>query len=168
MWHRVHMVQMISDVSLWKDRDVRTRSKANQQLEEARSRHSGMTNPLYVREEEIRVAMLEADRALRELDNTCVDEELLSERNKVSEHLNTMRSRRSECESKSRELRIGAKPDREETKYVSTSKAEDLNARADRRDAQAKELEKELPSLRKQISKTEAQEKEIRERMLAP
>ena len=142
--------------------------KANQQLELAETRHTEITDPLYVRLEEIRLAKTEADRALQELERTCDDEDLIAGLEAVSEQLKTLHTHRARCEKESRELRSSAESDRQETRFVTQTRAEDLRERADRRDARAQEMETELPGLRKQISKAEAREKAIREQMLAP
>lgn len=155
--------------------------KANADLAAAEQRHQEATHPLLCRRDEIRDAMLESERAKRELERTCTDEDLLAELASTAVKLANLRNQAAELErsitahrQRAADLRAAAhellNPREASTRDESAAKAQatDLRTRAENRESQVSDLERQLTSVRSQITANERTESTLRTRLLVP
>lgn len=155
--------------------------QAGAELTAAEQRHQEATHPLLCRRDEIRDALFEAERAKRELERTCADEDLLSELVATNATLANLRSLATELDQKitahrqrAIDLRTAAhqllNPREVSTRDEQLAKAEaaDLRSRAENNEAQIPGLEKQLASVREQIATSERTDATLRNRQLVP
>lgn len=123
--------------------------------------------------------MFEADRAKRELERTCSDEDLLTELASTAATLANLRNHAAELErsitahrQRAIELRTAAhellNPREVSTRDESAarSQATDLRTRANNREAQIPNLERQLACIRDQIAVADRREAAMRGRLL--
>jgi len=154
-----------------KDRDgiEQQIAEADQLLEQAEFQHEETTAPLYARIEAIKQASTAADRARRELWETCAYPELKDRLGQVSNRFRDLDAQRAEIESRAADIRRFAEGDRQEIRFVANkAQEEELSERADRYEKSAKKLEAEAAALRPEINKLQQEEKWIRNQMLEP
>lgn len=155
--------------------------QAGAELTAAEQRHQEATHPLLCRRDEIRDALFEAERAKRELERTCADEDLLSELASTTATLANLRTQAAELEQKitahrqrAIDLRTVAhqllNPREVSTRDESAAKAEaaDLRSRAENNEAQIPDLKKQLDSVHNQITASGQTDAVLRSRLLAP
>ena len=144
-------------------------AEADQLLEQAETQHEETTAPLYARIEAIKQASTDADRARRELWETCAYPELKDRLAHVTERFRDLDSKRAEIESRAADMRRFAESDRQEIRFVvNKAQEEELSERADRYEKSAKKLEAEAAELLPEIDTLQQEEKRIRNRMLEP
>ena len=154
-----------------KDREgiKRQIAEADQLLEQAETQHEETTAPLYARVEAIKQASTDADRARRELWETCAYPELRDELTRVSERLQVLHTQLAGIEKEKDDLRHWAESDRQEIRFVAHKSEEaELRERADRYEKNAKKLEAEAAELLPEIDRLQQEEKRIRNQMLEP
>jgi len=154
-----------------KDRDgiERQIAEADQLLEQAETQHEETTAPLYARIEAIKQASTDANRARRELWETCVYPELKGRLAQVSNRFRDLDAQRAEIESWSAGMLRFVEGYRQEIRFVANkAQEEEVSERADRYEKSAKKLEAEAAALRPGISKLQQEEEQIRDLMLEP
>lgn len=155
--------------------------RADAELTAAEQRHQETTYPLLCRRDEIRDAMMEADRAKRELERTCADEDLLAELASVGTTLANLRNQVGELErsitahrQRAADLRAAAhellNPREVSTRDESAARtqATDLRSRANHHETQIPNIERQLDCVRDQIAASEQSEATLRNRLLVP
>lgn len=149
---------------------VETRlKKLEKEFAAVAKKHRSTTAPLYGRLEQVKREIREGENAERDLWRSCIDPDLLAEWNEVSSKLKEAHGRRAKLELGSREKRETAKSDRAEAEI----RERDIYGRsflelADKRDAEAAEMETELEEVYARIAELEKRERDVRERMLVP
>jgi len=144
-------------------------AEADQLLEQAETQHEETTAPLYARIEAIKQASTEADRARRELWETCAYPELKDRLVQVNNRFRDLDAQRADIESRAADMRRFAEGDRQEIRFVANkAQEEELSERADRYEKNAKKLEAEAAALRPEIGKLQQEEQRIRDLMLEP
>jgi chromosome segregation ATPase len=154
---------------------------ADAELTAAEQRHQEAIHPLLCRRDEIRDALFEAERAKRELERTCADEDLLSELASTAVTLAKLRTHSAELERSIAERRQRAAdlydaaeqaPNSREgstrDKAVARAEATELRARAKHNETQVPGLERQLATIRQEITVTECEESTLRDRLLVP
>lgn len=144
-------------------------AEADTLLEQAESHHEETTAPLYAHIEMMKQAIADADRARRELWETCSYPELCDELTRVTQRLEALHKQRASAEKEANDLRQWAESDRQKILRVAyQSKETELRERADRYDRKAKKLESDVAGLRLQIEQLAEEEKQLRNQMLEP
>lgn len=142
--------------------------EADRALADAEQRHENTTHPLYSKLEQIKQVESDGEEAKRKLQETCADGEVLRKLAHVSTEKNALVYRRVELRDRSFELRRAGQADLARDSHIITTDNTGLRERGEQRLAAAKECEKEVAILEKEIAKLEQQERAIQERMLVP
>ncbi len=143
--------------------------EADKLLEQAEIRHEEITSPLYGRIEAIKQANVAADRARRELWETCADPDLQNRLARVSQRFKELSEKHVQIKNRAVDMHRFAEGDRQEIGFAANkTHADELNERADRYEKQAKRLDSEAAELLPQIKKLEEEEQRIRDQMLEP
>lgn len=144
-------------------------AEADRIFNDANARHDATVDPLGIRLKQIKTLTSEADRARQELYSTCPNADLVSRLEEVTRPLDQAKRRLGSAETQARNLRNQAKTERADAELcVREPNAEAHVKEAENCDAQARELERELPGLRRQVADLERQDVEIRAKMLVP
>ncbi len=144
-------------------------AEADRLLEQAEVLHEETTTPLYGRIEAIKQANVAADRARRELWETCADPDLQNRLARVSQRFKELSEKHVQIKNRAADTHRFAEGDRREVGFAANkTHADELNERADRYEKKATKLESEAAQLLPQIKKLEQEEQRIREQMLKP
>jgi hypothetical protein len=144
-------------------------AEADKLLEQAEIKHDETTVPLYGRIEAIKQANVAADRARRELWDTCDKTELQNRLARVSQRFKELSGQHLEIKHRAADMNRFAEGDRHEVGFAANkTHADELNERGERYEKKAKRLESEAAELLPQIKKLEQEEQRIREQMLEP
>ena len=144
-------------------------AEADRIFKEADAKHNSTVNPLHFRLRQLKMLTSEAEQARRELWDTCGDDDLVEQLDKVSRSLDEASRRLATMETEARNHCHAAKFEREQAKYAEKKPDADMHSKeAVRHDNQARPLEVQLPALRQQVADLERQDRNIREKMLVP
>ena len=144
-------------------------AKADRIFNEADAKHESTVDPLLLRLRQLKMLTKEAEKARRELWNTCRDEDLVAQLDEVSRELAKVSRQLSETETKARNHRQTAAYEYEQAKFAKKKPdVEQHRKSAVMFEDNAHQMEVQLPALRTQVAKLEKQEREIREKMLVP
>jgi hypothetical protein len=142
---------------------------ADKLLEQAEAQHEDTTAPLYARIEAIKEADAVAERARRDLWESCDYPELRDSLTRVLEQYRRPRGQLNDLRMRAADMRRFAEGDRNEQRFAPNKAAEvELSQRADRHDQTATKLEAEAEQLMPQIAELEKEEKQLRHEMLTP
>jgi chromosome segregation ATPase len=164
-----HAVDQESKLMKEREQIDRRIQQAGAELTAAEQRHQEITHPLLCRRDEIRDALFEAERAKRELERTCADEDLKAELTSTATTLVNLRNQATELEQ-----RIAMH--RQRATDLRTAAHQLLNPRevstrdesAARAEATIPELERQLKSVRVRITENVRTESTLRNRLLVP
>ena len=162
---------MDSEPKLAEERtDIEKRiAEADRIFNQVDAKHDETVDPLHARLRQIKALISEADDARLELWDTCGDEELVTRLDEVSRPLTELSHRLDAMETEARNLRNQAKYEREQAKHAERKpNIESHTKEAARCDTEARQLEREIPALRRQVEELTYQEAAIREQMLVP
>jgi chromosome segregation ATPase len=144
-------------------------AEADRIFNDASARHDATVDPLDIRLKQIKTLTSEADLARQELYSTCPNADLVSRLEEIARPLDQAKRRLGSAETQGCNLRNQAKAERADAELcVREPNAEAHVKGAENCDAQARELERELRGLRRQVVDLERQDAEIRERLLVP
>lgn len=142
---------------------------AARELEAAEQRHAAVVKPLLGRRSDIIQANFAADRARKELTDTCADEALCRQVADVTAKLKAAHARVGELRDAISDNRERAKTDRAEADRRTDELAKRRwLATAETREKIAARAERELPDAEKALAALQEQEKALREQMLVP
>jgi chromosome segregation ATPase len=143
-------------------------AEADTILAKAEEKHEATATPLYGRLSQIKRATADAERARKELQDSCPDADLCAQLEDVRSRLTAAHNRRAELERECSSLRDWIAIDRDNAGRARSVRAEQLTEQANRREARLRQFEAEIENLRRQIPELEKQERQVRERMLEP
>lgn len=142
---------------------------AERALEAARAQFHATADPLHARLRQVEEALNHAEAAKTRLQETCPHVELFAELQHVRDEHREAHNRHIKLDLGIKEAREAAESDRAEAEYTGrNSRAGEYLERAERLDAEHKQMESELPAAMKQVKALAQREKAILERMLMP
>jgi hypothetical protein len=142
---------------------------ADKLLEQAETQHEDTTAPLYARIEAIKQADVDAERARRDLWETCAYPELIDSLADVLEQYRKLHGQLNDLKMRAADRRRFAEGDRDEQRFAQNKAADmELSQRADRHDQTAIKLEAEAEPFLPQLAELEKEERRLREQMLKP
>jgi chromosome segregation ATPase len=142
---------------------------AERALEAARAQFHATADPLHARLRQVEEARNHAEAAMTRLQETCPYTELAAELRQVRDEHREAHNRHIKLDLGIKGAREAAESDRAEAEYTGRdSRAGEYLERAERLDAERKQMESELPAAAQQVATLVQREKVILERMLVP